>query len=300
MATRSWSSPLRRREALSAYLFLSPTLIGFLLFVVGPMLAAIGLSLFEWNLIRPPTFVGLENYQQLFTDARLGSIYRTTFVIASLVVLGNLALGLAIALLLDQKMPAFLRHFFRLSFFFPFVVSVTAVALIWSFMLNKDLGLVNYYLGLLGIERIPWLNSSRWSPLAVILTDIWKNLGFYVLVYLGGLQNIPADYYEAAQVDGANRRQQFWRITLPLLSPTMLFLAVIGLINALQIFAQPYILTEGGPGDATRTVVMYIYEQGFRFFSMGYASTLALSLFAFILLLTYVQFRVSRRWVFYQ
>jgi len=159
---------------------------------------------------------------------------------------------------------------------------------------------VNYYLGLLGIERIPWLNSSRWSPLAVILTDIWKNLGFYVLVYLGGLQNIPADYYEAAQVDGANRRQQFWRITLPLLSPTMLFLAVIGLINALQIFAQPYILTEGGPGDATRTVVMYIYEQGFRFFSMGYASTLALSLFAFILLLTYVQFRVSRRWVFYQ
>ena len=187
-----------------------------------------------------------------------------------------------------------------MAYFFPFVVSVTAVALIWSFLLNKDLGLVNYYLGLLGIRRIPWLNSSQWSPVAVIITDVWKNLGFYVLVYLGGLLGISTDYYEAAEVDGANAWNKFWNITLPLLSPTTLFLGVIGLINALQIFVQPRILTEGGPGDATRTVVMYIYEQGFRFFNMGYASTVALSLFALILVLTFLQFRLTRRYVFYQ
>lgn len=300
MTVKAPRNPQIRRQAVAAYAFLSPTLIGFLIFVIGPMLAAIGLSLFQWNLIQPPEFIGLGNYQALLADARLGRIYLTTFGIASTIVVTQMVLGLAIAVLLDLKMPAFLRQFFRLAYFFPFVVSATAVALIWSFLLNKDLGLVNYYLGLLGIPRIAWLNSSQWSPIAVIITDVWKNLGFYVLVYLGGLQSIPADYYEAAEVDGANRWQQFRRITLPLLSPTILFLGVIGLINALQIFVQPRILTEGGPGDATRTVVIYIYEQGFRYFNMGYASTVALSLFVLILILTFLQFRLTQRWVFYQ
>ncbi len=291
---------LKRRETIAAYLFLTPTLIGFLVFVVGPMVAAVGLSFFDWNLLTPPKFAALGNYNQILSDPRLLPIYLTTAKIAALTVTFNVAMGLGIAVLLDMKMPAFIRLFFRLSYFFPFVVSVSAVALIWSFLMNKDGGIVNYYLGLLGIDRIPWLNSSIWSPIAVVITNVWKNLGFNVLVFLGGLQAISHDFYEAAEVDGANAWVKFRRITVPLLSPTTLFLIVINLINALQIFAEPYILTSGGPGDASRTTVMYIYEQGFRFFNMGYASTIALSLFVVILILTLLQFKLSRRWVFYQ
>jgi multiple sugar transport system permease protein len=298
--SRMLSNPLRRSEILTAYLFLSPTLVGFMLFIVGPVIAAIVLSTYNWNLITPAEPAGLDNYKQLIGDPRLGPIYLNTFKIAVSTVALKLVLGMTIAVLLDSKIHNWLRTFFRLSFFFPFVVSATAVALIWSFLLNKDLGLVNWFLGLVGIGRIPWLNSSGWSPIAVVITDVWKDLGFYVVVFVGGLQTIPGDLYEAAEVDGSNRLQRFVYITLPLLSPTILFLSVIGLIGAVQIFAQPYVLTQGGPGDATRTVVMYIYEQGFRFFNMGYASTVALSLFVVLFLLTLLQFLFSRRWVFYQ
>jgi multiple sugar transport system permease protein len=291
---------LRRREAIAAYLFLLPTLIGFVIFVLGPTLAAIGLSFFDWNLISKPTYVGLDNYRKLLDDTRIQPIYMTTITIALRVVICNVVLGLVIAVLLDQKMPGFLRQVFRLSYFFPYVVSVSAVALIWTFLMNKSLGPLNYYLGQLGIKPIPWLVSSTWSPIAIVITDVWKNLGFNVIVFLGGLQGISSDLYEAADVDGASGWQKFRKITLPLLSPTTFFLTVINLINAFQIFAQPYILTQGGPGDATRTVVMYIYEQGFRFFNMGYASTIALSLFVIILVLTLLQFALSKRWVFYQ
>jgi multiple sugar transport system permease protein len=294
------TNPVRRAEILTAYLFLSPTLLGFVAFIVGPVIAAIVLSTLNWNLINPAEPVGIANYQQLVTDPRLGSVYVTTFKIAVATVLLKLTLGMFIAVLLDAKIHHWLRTFFRLSFFFPFVVSATAVALIWSFLLNKDLGMVNWFLGLVGIDRIPWLNSSTWSPIAIIITDVWKDLGFYVVVFIGGLQTIPGDLYEAAEVDGSNRVQRFRHITLPLLTPTTLFLSVIGLIGAVQIFAQPFVLTRGGPGDATRTVVMYIYEQGFRFFNMGYASTIALSLFVVLFGLTLLQFLFSRRWVFYQ
>jgi multiple sugar transport system permease protein len=293
----------RLREILTAYVFLMPTLILFTLFVLGPMIAAIGLSFFDYNLLKwnaSPEYIGLDNYRQMVDDPRIIPIYETTLKIATLVVLWNIGLGLLIALLLDQKMPAILRQIFRLAYFFPFVVSVSAVALIWSYLLNKDFGIVNYYLGLVGIERIPWLRSSTWSPIAIVITEVWKSLGFNVLVFLGGLQTIPIEYYEAAEVDGANGWRRFRHVTLPLLTPTIFFLVVIDTINAFQIFAQPYILTQGGPGDASRTVVMFIYEHGFRFFNMGYASTIALSLFAIILILTIIQFGLSRRWVFYQ
>jgi multiple sugar transport system permease protein len=172
---------------------------------------------------------------------------------------------------------------------------VSAVTLIWTFLMNKDLGILNYYLGLLGIKPIPWLNSSQWSPIAVVIVNVWKNLGFSVIVFLGGLQAIPMDYYDAAKVDGANGLGRFRFITLPLLFPTTFFLIVINSINAFQIFAEPYILTEGGPGDSSRTMVMYIYEQGFKFFNMGYAATVALTLFVVILILTLIQFRLSQR-----
>lgn len=285
---------------MAAFLFLTPTLAGFLIFVLGPMLAAVGLSFFKWGLLSSPEFAGLSNYTLLLNDNRLGAIFGATLKIALTVVVLNVGLGLLFGVLLEQKMPAILRQFFRLSYFFPFVVSVSAVALIWAFLMNRDLGLLNYYLGFLGIRRINWLGSSQWAPYAVIIISVWKNLGFNVLVFLGGLQTIPRDFYEAAEVDGASQWAQFRYITLPLLSPVTLFLFVINSINAFQIFSEPYVLTEGGPGDASRTIVLYIYEQGFRFFNLGYASTVALLLFAIILVLTLLQFKLSQRWAFYE
>lgn len=292
---------MKRREAFAAYGFILPTLVGFVLFVLGPMLASFLLSLYDWDLLTPPAYIGLGNWQKLFMDARIGGVYITTAKLSLMVVTCNMTLGLALAILLNRKMPHFLRNFFRISYFFPYVVSGVAVSLIWTFLFNRDLGPLNYYLGQLGLgARTNWLNSSQFSPFAIVIADVWKNVGFYVLVFLGGMQAISRDYYEAAEVDGASGWQQFRKITLPLLSPTILFLLVISVIGALQIFEQPQILTNGGPGDATRTIVMYIYEQGFRFFDMGYAATIALSLFAIILILTIIQFRLSRRWVFYQ
>lgn len=291
---------MKRREMWTAYGFILPTLIGFVIFIVGPMLASFAISLFQWNMLLPPKFIGLANFEHLFNDPRIGNVYLTTFRLALMIVPTNMLLGLGLAVLLDRKMPGLLRNFFKISFFFPFVVSAVAVSIIWTFMFHRDLGPLNYYLGLLGIDRIPWLNSSQYSPYAIMIADVWRNVGFYVLVFLGGMQAISRDFYEAAEVDGAGVWKQFRHITLPLLSPTILFLAVISVIGALQIFEQPQILTNGGPGDATRTIVLYLYEQGFRFFDMGYASAIAISLFAIILVFTALQFRLSRRWVFYQ
>lgn len=291
---------MKRREMWTAYGFILPTFIGFVIFIVGPMLASFAISLFDWNMLTPPKFIGLANFQQIFNDVRIGSVYLTTFKLAFMIVPTNMILGLGLAVLLDRKMPGLVRNFFKVSFFFPFVVSAVAVSIIWTFMFHRDLGPINYYLGLFGIPRTPWLNSSQYSPIAVMIADVWRNVGFYVLVFLGGMQAISKDFYEAAEVDGASAWKQFRHITLPLLSPTILFLAVISVIGALQIFEQPQILTNGGPGDATRTIVMYLYEQGFRFFDMGYASAIAITLFVIILVFTALQFRLSRRWVFYQ
>ncbi|GIL09074.1 MAG: sugar ABC transporter permease [Chloroflexota bacterium] len=291
---------MKRREMWTAYAFIFPTYLGFIIFIIGPMLMSFAISLFDWNLLTPPKFAGLANFQHLFTDPRIGSVYLTTFKLALMIVPTNMALGLALAVLLDRKMPELIRNFFKVSYFFPYVVSAVAVSIIWTFMFHRDLGPLNYYLGLLGIGRINWLNSSTYSPFAIMIADVWRNVGFYVLVFLGGMQAVPRDLYEAAEVDGAGAWQQFRRITLPLLSPTVLFLAVISVIGALQIFEQPQILTNGGPGDATRTIVLYLYEQGFRFFNMGYASAIAISLFAIILVFTALQLRLSRRWVFYR
>ncbi len=291
---------MKRREMFAAYAFILPTFLGFIIFIVGPMLASFAISLFDWNMLTPPKYIGIENFQQVFRDVRIGAVYLTTFKLALMIVPTNMILGLILAVLLDRKMPNLLRNFFKVSFFFPFVVSGVAVSIIWTFMFHRDLGPLNYFLGVLGIERISWLNSSTYSPFAIQIADVWRNVGFYVLVFLGGMQAIPRDFYEAAEVDGANALKQFRHITLPLLSPTILFLTVISVIGALQIFEQPQILTNGGPGDATRTIVMYLYEQGFRFFDMGYASAIAITLFVLILVLTAIQFRLSRRWVFYQ
>ncbi len=298
-APRERLSSRTRREAWTAWAFLTPSLLGFAAFVFGPILAVVVLSFFDWSLLSEPTFVGTDNYARLAADERIRDVYTATAYISIVAVALNLVLGLVIAVLLESRLPRRLRSFFRMTYVFPYIVSAAAVALIWRFLLNQDLGLVNWVLGIVGIDRINWLGSSAWAPLSVILVYTWKSLGFSILIYIAGLQSIPVELREAATMDGANAWTRFTRISLPLLSPTIFFLVVINTINAFQIFAEPLVLTNGGPGDSSRTVVVYIYELAFRFFDLGYASTAALTLFAVLLALTAIQFRLSRRWTFY-
>lgn len=290
-----------RGEGFAALGFLTPSLLGFALFVLAPAIAVIVLSFFNWNLLSDGTFIGFDNFVRLFSDKRLLAVYGSTTFMAAAILALNVLLGLLLAVLLETKMPRWLRGFFRLSFLFPFVVSSSAVALIWRFLLNKDLGLVNFWLGsTFGIERIDWLGSSAWAPISVIIVASWKTLGFSILIYIAGLQSIPNEVREAAIVDGAGPWQRFTRITLPLLSPTIFFLIVINTISAFQIFAEPKVLTGGGPGDASRTIVQYIYDQAFGSFDLGYASTVGITLLIVLIVLTAIQFRLSKRWTFYE
>jgi multiple sugar transport system permease protein len=296
------TAPRRRRrpgDGWAATAFLAPSAGSFLLFVLAPTIGVIALSFYSWNLLSDGTFIGLDNFTRLFSDSRLVAVYRSTTTMALAILAINIVIGLLLAVLLETRMPRIIRGFFRLSFLFPFVVSSSAVALIWRFLLNKDLGLVNYWLGLIGIDHIDWLGSSAWAPVAVVLVNSWKTVGFSILVYVAGLQSIPDEIKEAAIVDGANAWQRFFRITLPLLSPTVFFLVVINTINAFQVFAEPRVLTQGGPGDASRTVVEFIYDTAFQSFDLGYASTVGITLMLVLVVLTLIQFRVSRRFTFY-
>jgi multiple sugar transport system permease protein len=289
-----------RREALAAYLFILPTLIGFLVFIIGPIIAAVFLSFTSYDMLTPPEFNGLDNYFRLFSDPRLKTVYWNTIFLTFLAVLGNNAVGLALAVLINQKLSRPLRYFFRTTYFFPVLIALAYCAIIWQFMFQKDTGLINYYLGLVGIAPLHWLGNKDLVKPAVIVLDVWKNCGFDMIIYLAGLQSIPNEFYEAAAIDGANRWQIFRRITLPLISPSIFFLVIINMIGALQMFDSVVVLTNGGPGDSSRTLVMFIYEQAFQNFRMGYASAVALTLFAVIMALTVIQFRLSQSWVHYE
>jgi len=292
--------PTRRSDGLAAFGFLLPSGAGFLLFVLAPTLGVVYLSFFSWNLLSDGSFIGGQNYLHLFTDPHLPAVYGSTAYMAVAILAINIAIGLLLAVLLETRMPRWLRAVFRLSYLFPFVVSSSAVALIWRFLLDKDLGLVNWTLGLVGIPHINWLGSTTFAPLAIILVNSWKTLGFSILVYVAGLQSIPTEVREAAVVDGANAWTRFWRVTFPLLSPTVFFLIVINTINAFQVFAEPRVLTQGGPGDSSRTIVEYIYDTAFQGFDLGYASAVGITMVLLLVVLTLIQFRLSRRWTFYQ
>lgn len=293
-------SEQRKKEIMAAYLFLLPTLIGYAIFIAGPTIAAFTLSLCEWDVLTPPNFTGLSNFRRLLHDARFLIVLKNTLIFTAGAVGLEIIIGLIIALMINRGAPGILRYFFRTTYFFPVIVSLASVSIVWQFLLNTDFGPINYYLGKLGFDRIPWLSSSRWALPSIIGLFAWKNLGFYMVLFLAALQSVPRQLYEAAEIDGASSWQKFWGITLSLITPTLFFAIVIGLIGAFQLFDAPYIMTEGGPGDATRTLVMYIYLNGFRFLKMGYAVASSMVLLAIILICTIFQFGVGRKWVFYQ
>jgi multiple sugar transport system permease protein len=296
---RGWLANETQREALAGYLFILPTFLGYTAFILGPILAVIGISLTKYDILSPASFIGLDNYVRLFTDPRLRTVYGNTIFFTVFAVSLNVGIGLILAVLLNRHIPGPLKYLFRSAYFFPVLVALVYSSIVWSFLYQKDTGIINYYLGLLNVAPIPWLSNKQWVLPSIIIMDVWRNTGFAMLVFLAGLQNIPVDYYEAAQLDGANRWHLFRHITLPLISPTLFFNLIIYMIGALQVFDSVIVLTKGGPGDASRSLVMYIYENAFQFFEMGYASAIAITLFIIIVIMTLIQFRLGRSWVHY-
>lgn len=290
----------QRREALAAYLLILPTFLGFFVFVAGPLLASIGLSFAHYDVLNPPSLAGLDNYRHVLDDQKVVSSFRNTGVFVILSTLFEIVLALLLAVGVQRRMPAVLRYVFRTAYFLPIITSGAAMGIVFSYLFNKDFGVINYYLGFLGVVRIPWITSTAWSLFTIVLASTWQRLGFTFLLFSAGLQNIPREIYEAADLDGATGWARLWRITIPLLSPTILFTAVIGIISGLQVFDLPTIITGGGPGDSSRTVVMVIHEVGFRNLQFGYGSAIAVILFCLIMALTIVQFRLSSRWVHYR
>jgi multiple sugar transport system permease protein len=277
-------------------LFLAPGLSGLLVFTIGPLLASLALTLFTWDLLTPPRFVGLGNFAHLVADRSFWAALRHTlaFIAGYVPLVTVLALGLALALNVPRRGIAAIRT----MFFLPVVSSWVAVALLWSWLFNPKYGLINYLLGLLGLAGPGWLFDPNWAMPAIVLTSVWKDLGFVLVLFLAGLQAIPNDYYEAAALDGAGRLQQLRSITIPLLAPTMFFVTVISLINSFQVFDQVWVMTEGGPAGATSVLVEQVVRHAFSYGEMGYAAAISWVLFALVFGVTLLQFRLQRRGAF--
>ncbi len=277
--------------------FLLPSLSGLALFTLLPILASLGLTLYEWALLTPPRFVGLGNFQRLIGDHNFWATLAHTlyFIVGYIPLVMVIALGVAV--LLNQKLRGVVL--FRTAFFIPVVSAWVAVALLWKWIFNPKFGIVNYLLGLVGIQGPAWLFDPQWAMPAIIITSVWKDIGFVMVMFLAGLQGIPAEYYEAAAIDGASGWQRFRHITLPLLSPTTFFALIISLINSFQVFDQVWIMTGGGPAGATSVLVEQIVKNAFNYSRMGYAATLSWVLFLLVFTVTALQMRLQKRWVIY-
>jgi multiple sugar transport system permease protein len=286
-----------RRGRWFGYIYGGPVIIAFLIFNLYPMVLGLYLSFTKWDILSPPTFIGLGNWADLFKDDLLGRAVLQTLYYALASVTGATALSIALALALNQRLKTI--GFYRTFFFLPAVTSLVAIAMVWRWIYNTEFGVLNAFLGSLGINPVNWLGDPVLAMPAVILMSIWRSAGFNTVLFLAGLQGVPQEYYEAAEIDGASRWDRFRHITLPLISPTTFFVVVNGLIGSWQVFDQVYILTRGGPLLSTVTVVYLIYSNGFEWYKTGYASAMAYGLFLIIIALTAIQFSLQKRWVFY-
>ncbi len=288
-----------RHAALSAWTFLAPALLLIAVFFFLPVLAALLLSFTDFDIyalgdLGRLRFVGFANYLQLLQSSLFWTALGNTFYF---VVVGgplSVAVSLGAALLVNSRLTRF-SGFFRAALFLPVITTLVAVAVVWRYLYHPRYGLLNYGLSGFGVAPIDWLGDPNWAMPAIILMAVWKNFGFNMIIFIAGLQNIPSQLYEAARIDGASAWQQFRHITLPLLGPTFLFVALMTMIGYFQVFAEPYVMTQGGPANRTLSVVLLMYEEGFRWWNMGYASAAAFVLFALILAATVLQLKLRRR-----
>lgn len=287
----------RGREAIECYIFMSPVILGLLLFYLGPMIASFYFSLTSYDMLSSAQWVGLENYRLLADDQIFWKSLRVTVIYSGVSVPLVLTLALALALLLNQRFKGVTA--FRTIYYLPTVMSGVAIATLWRWIFNYDFGILNLLLEKVGIIGPNWLGSESWALPALIMTSLWT-AGGTMLIFLAGLQGIPADLYEAAEIDGAGMWNRFRNITLPLISHVTFFNLVLGIIGALQVFAEAFVMTRGGPNNATLLLSVYLYRNAFEYLRMGYASAIAWVMFMIVLLLTLVVFRTAPMWVHYQ
>jgi multiple sugar transport system permease protein len=289
-----------RNNGRAAMFFLAPALLAIGIFFFIPVIAAFALSFTDFDIyalgnLDYARFIGLRNYLQLVNDPLFWKALKNTLYF--LLVGGPLSVAVSLlAALLLQSPLARWKGLFRTAYFAPVVTTLVAVAVVWRFIYHPRFGLLNYALSLLGIHPVDWLGDPTWSMPAIILMAVWKNFGYNMIIFIAGLQNIPHEFYEAASIDGAGKVQQFTSITLPLLAPTTIFISIITMIGYFQLFAEPYVMTQGGPLNSTLSIVLLMYQQGFRWWNMGYSAALAFVLFAFILAGSVVQTRLQKRW----
>jgi multiple sugar transport system permease protein len=286
----------KRKEALAAAVMLAPNLAGLLIFMVVPTVASFVISMTNWNLIGSPSWAGFENFKEAFSDVLFWTTLRNTVVYVFCKVPVNVFLSLLLAVLLNQSLYG--RTLFRAILFLPMIASSVSVALLWQPLFLSN-GILNKILTSLGLPALGWIYNPKTSMLSVIIVALWKELGYYMVMFLAGLQSISGTYYEAANIDGANGVQKFIRITVPLISPTTFFVLIISIIGSFQIFDLTTVLTGGGPANSTNTLIMYVYQAGFKFFRMGYASALSSILFVIVLIITIIQNWSSKHWVHY-
>ncbi len=290
-------SPMARREALTFYALILPWLLGFFIFLAYPMGRSLYLSFTNYSLQASPVWVGLRNYERIFADPDFWQSLKVTFLYALGSVPGSTIIALSIALVLSQKLRGV--NMWRTIFFMPSILSSIAVAILWLYVFRPEGGLLNVMLGWFGIQGPNWLNSEQWALPALIIMS-WWSVGGQMVIYLAGIKGIPESLYEAAEIDGANGMQKFRFVTIPMLSPTIFFNVILAIIGALQVFDAGYVLTRGGPNDATLFYMVNLYERAFQLVQLGYASALAWILFIIIMVITLLVIRSSALWVFYE
>lgn len=298
---RGWlGSPLQRREALEGYLWIAPWIIGFIIFSLGPIIASAYLSFTQYKIGGSPEWIGLENYRQAFFVDKLmwPSLMRTVYYSVATVAFG-VALSLVAAILLNQEIKG--RAFFRALYYLPSLTPIVALAILWRWLLQPKVGLVNFLLYEVGISGPGWLTDRNWAIPALVLIGLWASIGGgRMIIFLAGLQGVPKELYESAEIDGANTLQKFFNITLPMISPVILFNLILGIIGSFSVFSIAYIATEGGPNYATWFYMLHLYYNAFSYFQMGYASALAWIFFVLIFILSFIQIKLSNRWVYYE
>lgn len=290
--TRKW-----RRHA-EGWMFIGPVILGILAFQLAPILVSVYASFTRWDGLNPPEFVGLRNFRQLLTD---DPFFRVTVKNTFYFVAGHIPLtilsALGLAMLCNRKMRGI--TFFRTAYFIPAVSNVVAVSVVWFWFYQPRYGVLNGLLSIFGVDGPAWLSDTQWAMPAVILVSVWQGVGYPMVILLAGLQSIPEILYDAAKVDGATAGQRFRQITIPLLTPSLFFLLITQFISSFQVFGIIFVMTQGGPANATSVYIYYLYQNAFAFGKMGYASAMAWSLFAMIALVTFLQWKLQKRWVFY-
>ena len=290
----------RRKLSLTGYLFISPAVLLFLIFIGIPFVGIVIFSFLQWDLITPPHLAGLSNYRLLAHDPLIGQALFNSLIFDIMTTTLHVVVGLGLALAVNSVRSKIVRYWARTAIVAPFLMSAGAVALMWSYILSADTGPLNYYLQRVGLPTPNWLASGTWAIPSLVMVDMWQTIGLSFIIFLVGLQSIPSQLYEAASVDGVGVWSRFRYVTLPMLSPATLVVSVAGFIGGFEVFTWPLILTGGGPGNATLTILLYIYHLAFRNFQLGYSAVVSLINVAVLVTVTVVQLRLARRWVHYE